>query len=143
VGSSLRPDEASHAVTHVLSFNMTYDGGDNNNGITVLDITDLENVRYCFVDFHGMESESEVDLMTPLSATTYLRAYEEFEGNVEDFEGLPLIDGRVLNSAWPDDKWRVEIVDAKGKSQWRAVGDMNAGMQIMPRVSPYISLKTW
>jgi hypothetical protein len=128
VGSSLRPDEASHAVTHVLSFNMTFDGGDNNNGITVLDITDLELVRYCFVDFQGMESESEVDLMTPLSATTYLRAYDEFEGNLEAFETFPLIDGRVLNSAWPNDNWRVEFIDDEGNSQWHAVGDLDAGM---------------
>jgi hypothetical protein len=122
---------------------MPYDGGDNNNGITVLDITDLENVRYCFVDFHGMESEGEVDLMTPLSATTYLRAYETVKGEVEDYEGLPLIDGRALNSAWPDSKWRVEILDDKGNSQWRAVKYMDAGMQIMPRTFPEDSLKDW
>ncbi|PQE29823.1 hypothetical protein CJF32_00000476 [Rutstroemia sp. NJR-2017a WRK4] len=125
VGSSLRPDEASHAVTHVLSFNMPYDGGANNNGITVLDITDLENVRYCFVDFHGMESEGDVDLMTPLSATTYLRAYETVQGKVEDYERLPLIDGRALYSAWPDSKWRVKVVDDKGNYEWRAVKNMD------------------
>lgn len=42
--------------------------------ITILDITDLSNVRYCFVDFFGMESEREVPLHTPLDRWTYLRA---------------------------------------------------------------------
>lgn len=44
-------------------------------GITILDITDLSNVRYCFVDYFGMESEGEVPLHTPLDGWTYLRAY--------------------------------------------------------------------
>lgn len=72
---------------------MRYDEGYNNNGnivlpvhsnsinsheavgITILDITDLNSVRYCFVDFDGMDSPREVPLHTPLDRWTYLRAY--------------------------------------------------------------------
>jgi hypothetical protein len=32
---------------------MGFDQGDNNDGITVIDITDLESVKYCFVNFLG------------------------------------------------------------------------------------------
>lgn len=46
-------------------------------GITILDITDLSNVRYCFVDFCGIDSEREVPLHTPLNGWTYMRAYHD------------------------------------------------------------------
>lgn len=36
-------------TVHELAYNTGYDQEDNNDGITVLDITDLSNVRYCFV----------------------------------------------------------------------------------------------
>ncbi len=44
-------------------------------GITIFDITEPSNVRYCFVDFHGMESKRPVQLMTPLTARIYFDAY--------------------------------------------------------------------
>lgn len=46
-------------------------------GITILDITDLFNVRYCFVDFCDMDSDREVPLHTPLDGRTYMRAYHD------------------------------------------------------------------
>lgn len=69
---------------------MSYDGRINNNGITVIDISDLNEVRYCFVDYHGMESKREVDLHTPLDGWTYLRAYyNDNEVIVQDNIGTP------------------------------------------------------
>ena len=44
-------------------------------GITIVDISNLDNVRYCFVDFMGMESErvSLLTAVTPHSLTRYRR----------------------------------------------------------------------
>ncbi|KAL8864823.1 MAG: hypothetical protein Q9198_009622 [Flavoplaca austrocitrina] len=86
-------------------------------GITVFDITEPDNPRYCFVDFAGMESEREVDLNTPLSARTYLEAYYELSNTkdpndeagllplVESFESRSLIAKEALAKTWPDGAW--------------------------------------
>lgn len=85
-------------------------------GITIFDITDLSNVRYCFVDFIGMESEREVELLTPLSARTYLEAYYQLDGSgddpngliplVESFRGKDLVTVSALKDTWPHGKWQ-------------------------------------
>ncbi|KAG5634619.1 hypothetical protein H0H81_001367 [Sphagnurus paluster] len=48
--------------------------GNNNDGITVIDITNPEDPAFCFVSVNGLDAE-EVPLMVPLSATSYVRAY--------------------------------------------------------------------
>lgn len=48
-------------------------------GITIFDITDLSTPRYCFVDFHGMESHRSVQLMSPLDADAWMRAYDDVD----------------------------------------------------------------
>ena len=99
---------------------MDFDEGDNNNGITIIDITNLKTPRYCFMDFYGMESMYEVDLMTPLSAKSYLWAYydkndqknQEFFGEVlKEFESWPLIHVDALAETWPRDNWLESIND--------------------------------
>lgn len=84
-------------------------------GITVFDVTEPANPRYCFVDFMGMESEREVDLDTPLSARTYLEAYYELHDPandevgllplVESFQNRSLITKEALADTWPDGAW--------------------------------------
>jgi len=97
-------------MVHKLPFNLPFDGGGNKNGITVIDISNLEDVRYAFVDFCGMESGQEFQLMTPLSARQYLNAYyEESSGNyksqfgqlIKDFESWNIIKVDSLTGAWP------------------------------------------
>ncbi|KAI4170188.1 MAG: hypothetical protein LQ348_007159 [Seirophora lacunosa] len=116
VGASFNLDGYYHGVL-VEPFYMAYDEGDNNNGITIFDITDLANVRYCFVDFYGMESKREVDLMTPLSARTYLEAYYDLDEADDPTGFLPLLDkfrGRdlvatsALMETWPKGEWQEE-----------------------------------
>lgn len=51
-------------------------------GITILDITDPSDVRYCFVDFCGIHSERQVPLHTPLDGWTYLRAYHHIGDDI-------------------------------------------------------------
>ncbi|KAI4099490.1 MAG: hypothetical protein LQ339_005917 [Xanthoria mediterranea] len=113
MGSSFNVDGYYHGVS-VEPFYMAYDRGNNNNGITVFDITELDDVRYCFVDFMGMESEREVELNSPLSARIYLEAYyvlEETEDEVgllplvESFEGKDLITLPALRETWPHGAW--------------------------------------
>ena len=91
-------------------------------GITIFDITNLSHVSYCFVDFHGMESEREVPLMTPLSARTYLEAYYELTDPkhsedllplVESFRGWGLISASVLEDAWPGEGWEEAETDVQ------------------------------
>lgn len=83
-------------------------------GITVFDISEPDNVRYCFVDFMGMESEREVELHTPLSARTYLEAYYVLDESndeagllplLESFEGRNLVTKGALVETWPDGAW--------------------------------------
>ena len=96
---------------------------DNNDGITIIDVTDPESPAYCFVSIHGLECEdrSNIPTMTPLSATQYLRGYYpkvkmddsetpdqkkiEFEESVLDtlrpFESVRMITIDMLSEAWP------------------------------------------
>jgi hypothetical protein len=46
------------AMAHEEPYNLGFDQGDNNDGITVIDISDLDNVRYCFVQFWGTATSS-------------------------------------------------------------------------------------
>ncbi len=98
-------------------FGMEYNEGDNNNGITIIDVSELHHVRYCFADISpwGMESQTPVPLMTPLSASAYLWSYydeskkedQERYGNVIDrLEKWDLIDVAALRETWPKGTWR-------------------------------------
>ena len=53
-------------------------------GITIFDITSPSHVSYCYVDFYGMESNHPVQLMTPLSAKTYVEAYMDLDKPKDD-----------------------------------------------------------
>ncbi|KAL8917942.1 MAG: hypothetical protein Q9172_005633 [Xanthocarpia lactea] len=123
LGASFGRDAYHHGVS-IEPFYMQYNQGHNNNGITIFDITDLERVCYCFVDFNGMESEREVQLMAPLSGRTYLAAYydldevggqavkEQMMPNVEALDKYPLISTSTLQETWPKGEWENPEVDA-------------------------------
>ncbi|KAL9103723.1 MAG: hypothetical protein Q9163_001273 [Psora crenata] len=104
-------------------FQMAYDEGDNNNGITIFDISEPSDVRYCFVDFHGMESDRSqpVQLMTPLSAQTYLAAYYElddpkFTELIQQFKDRTLIDVNALADTWPHGDWQESEIETGSNS---------------------------
>ena len=117
LGASFDPTDGYFHGVHIEPFGMEYDEGDNNNGITIIDISDLFNVRYCFVDIlqWGMESNTPVPRMTPLSASTYLWSYynrkdkrdQEMFGKVIDkLEKWDLVDAAALRDTWPTGNWR-------------------------------------
>ncbi|KAM5356750.1 hypothetical protein ACJ41O_003396 [Fusarium nematophilum] len=131
--------ELAHVQTvHELAFNMGYDQGDNNDGITVLDITDLTNVRYCFVNIHPGVPDH-----TPLTGREYLKAYhDESHGTMQNNSSLiealdktPLIEVGVLADAWPWGGWRVDPAvsktgepndQPKGGNQAKSLRDLTA-----------------
>jgi len=122
IGASFNPAEEYYHMVHPLPFNLDFDGGDNNDGITIIDITDPDHVRYCFVNFKPSESDYESDddaypLMTPLSASQYLRSYnnendtnytDAFRNLVQGFESWNVIEVDALESAWPGGDWNMD-----------------------------------
>ncbi|KAF7960047.1 hypothetical protein EAE96_001647 [Botrytis aclada] len=82
VGAGLRVKECYHARVHNLPFNLSYRGGSNDDGITVFDITELTQVRYCFVNLAPPDRHAEEDgapqeprATTPLTEPQYLWGY--------------------------------------------------------------------
>ena len=130
VGSSFEPDVGYSARVHPMRFNTTLDQIDNNDGITVIDISNLDRFRYCF---------AFPDKRRPLSASAYLslyfnlrrpprsdtenvEGYESEDSNLsedserqsldedtlfayedlaEQLEAYELIDASTLESTWP------------------------------------------
>ncbi|KAG6890184.1 hypothetical protein C0995_010889 [Termitomyces sp. Mi166 len=91
----------------LLDANMGSSEGDNNDGITVIDITDPRNPAYCFV-FLGQ--------MIPLTANDYIRNYYQLpkSGKLKDsgemilsviaaLEGERLVTLQMLVEAWPEE----------------------------------------
>ncbi|KAF8165997.1 hypothetical protein B0H34DRAFT_649747 [Crassisporium funariophilum] len=89
--------------------------GDNNDGITIIEITDPEKPSYCFVFINGTEV---LPGMSPLSASQYVRSYypkpENISMNKDDkaeeasvlatlqpFESSSLISSHMLAETWP------------------------------------------
>ncbi|TGO40324.1 hypothetical protein BHYA_0039g00040 [Botrytis hyacinthi] len=49
VGAGLRAKDSYHALVQNLPFNLSFDGSDKKDGITVFNITEMTQVRYCFL----------------------------------------------------------------------------------------------
>ena len=127
LGASFDVKEGYNASVILEPFNMAFNDGDNNDGITVIDITDLRHVRYCFVlwGFYeraedDVEEEEEhtrpprVPQMTPLSGPMYLGAYSsaeerskhpDFQTLMQQYHEWDLIDIASLADTWPQGKW--------------------------------------
>lgn len=76
-GGSFDPLNGIHDRVLPLQFNTPFDGGDNNDGVTIIDVTQQAHPRYCFVFFEGHDymdaGEPRVEMYTPLSARDYLK----------------------------------------------------------------------
>ncbi|KAH7098798.1 hypothetical protein BKA62DRAFT_622119 [Auriculariales sp. MPI-PUGE-AT-0066] len=72
----------------------------NNDGITVFDVTDTSNVRYCFASVTGIEGDdSAIENCQPLTAEHDPAIASE----VQIVQNTPLITLEALADAWPDD----------------------------------------
>ncbi|KAJ7146270.1 hypothetical protein C8R44DRAFT_656478 [Mycena epipterygia] len=90
----------------VLSATMGSTEGDNNDGITVIDITDPTNPSYCLVRtfrLSGQELEVTVEQRVPLTAEQYAAAYSVPAHNihVQSLRDERLMTLDVLAEAWP------------------------------------------
>ena len=72
VGSSFEPEIGYQHRVHSLPFNVTLDRIDNNDGITIIDISDTKNIKYCFAFLGGWRRKG----LKPRSAGGYLARYE-------------------------------------------------------------------
>lgn len=126
MGYSFKEEDGySTSSCYPQTFNTEFDRADNNEGITVLDITNVDKIRHCFVNIHsksdrrawGMIKDSGVPSMIPLSATEYMKAYgheqEHFEEAwkewIHHLSKLDLIDSCTLNSVWPRNIWQLRV----------------------------------
>ena len=132
LGASFDMKDGYNRTLTMEPFNMAFDQGDNMDGITVIDITDLSHVRYCFVllaDFYlfqrdpdeepeDEEPEDEEPVndlqMTPLSGPIYLGVYKnmeahrkrsELESLMQKYDHWDLIEVDALANTWPQGKW--------------------------------------
>ena len=95
-------------------------------GITIFDITEPSNIRHCFVDFHGMDSERPVQLMTPLTARIYFDAYcdpadpgyDQFLFTlIHELDGRDTIPVGTLQDTWPVGEWKESEYDNGGSDE--------------------------
>jgi hypothetical protein len=56
IGTSFDASTGYYQSSSIKRINMNLNEGDNNTGITVLDITDLSNVCYCFMHYYRMSN---------------------------------------------------------------------------------------
>ena len=89
---------------------------DNNDGITIIDVTDPESPAYCFVSIYGLECEDRLNipLLTPLSATQYLHGYypEVKMHNSETTDDEEIVSEQsVLNTLRPFESVRMITLD--------------------------------
>lgn len=124
VGASCNPYLAYHGSAHEdLSSMPRFNERQSSGIIIVLDITELGNLRYCFLDVCGMKSARKVPLHTPLNASTYLRAH--YDDNSENFlrnrtvtdrlDNHALVDLTTLADCWPDEDWQTTAVGGDSK----------------------------
>ena len=91
---------------------------DNNDGITVIDISNLDAVRYCFIFLR--------DPMIPITGIQYYRTYYPEDGpstpQPADLEAWDLTHVEALRDLWPHEAWEEEEEAEKGLSTAREGG---------------------
>jgi hypothetical protein len=122
VGSSFDPDEGYQRRVHPMPFNTSPKQTQNDDGITVIDISDLDRLRYCFafpkrqeVGYDsGTDSFEYIDRRGPLKASKYLSRYVSsrerkklddhtrlrYDELVKQVEFYELIDALALEETW-------------------------------------------
>ncbi|KAJ3021592.1 UNVERIFIED_CONTAM: hypothetical protein HDU68_009544 [Siphonaria sp. JEL0065] len=109
--------------------------GNNNDGVTIIDISNLESPRYCFVNIGHLEGQfgSSVPVNLPLSGEMYVRSYypqAEFISKPDlaneetvvraisrlaNYEVLSIGD---LKEAWPHAEWKIGKKDKSAFGKW-------------------------
>jgi hypothetical protein len=89
---------------------------DNNDGITVIDITDVDNPAVCFNSLYHYDCPRG----TNLDPEEYMKLYEDeyverTRKVLDDVKDYPLIDISVLKEVWPNGYWNMASSLKKGK----------------------------
>jgi len=137
LGASFDVKAVYNSRVNLQPFNTTFHTGDNNGGITVIDLTDPTHVRYCFMSWRDWRSGVEVERglrMIPLSGSMYLSAcyntkkrskdpklQTELQTLEQQFDKWDVIDIASLVNSWPEDGWLTAETDTMA----------DAGMQRM------------
>ncbi|KAK0653124.1 hypothetical protein B0T16DRAFT_407477 [Cercophora newfieldiana] len=101
LGSGLdpRPDSYYLYGPEPLSITTTLYEVDNNDGFTIIDISDLDAPRYCFI----------ADPLAPITAVQYHSTYYAKDDpncpQPADLEAWDLIDADALRELWPEENW--------------------------------------
>lgn len=123
LGASFNPDIAYHSgySSKVLKTGTLFEENDADiSGFTAIDISDMRALRYCFLKF-AEDSDTDSVSLTPFSADTYIKAYENQPGENEDalktlcegFKGYGLIRSDILGYMWPHLNWKKNIQPAE------------------------------
>jgi hypothetical protein len=100
-GIDPRPESPYQHDVFPLSIATTLDEVDNNDGITVIDISDLNAVRYCFIFLRNP--------MAPITGIQYYRTYYKQDGpdipQPADLEAWDLVYIEALRDLWPHESW--------------------------------------
>ncbi|RMD44855.1 hypothetical protein DV735_g446, partial [Chaetothyriales sp. CBS 134920] len=94
LGASLNGHDVS-----ILSITSQLNEIDNNDGLTIIDVSDINSIRYCFVF---------LDDMKPLTGEEYYRTYYQ-GGDLSahpipaDLSAWDLVEAEVLQDLWPDE----------------------------------------
>lgn len=99
---------------------------DNDEGLSIFDVTDPTRPRYCFLPGHSTPTKSP--RMVPLSAASYLWAYYKAERKdpasvqrkhckdlIALMQEVPVIDEDDIAEAWPDEAVEYEYGDDDGE----------------------------
>lgn len=96
---------------HPLDVNTSWSQVDNNDGFTILDITDIDKPSYCFTQInrwgeHDDAAEGRVSCGTPMTDLEYLSYYPDL-GNLyhPSLAAWDVINAGVLWDLWPDGDW--------------------------------------
>ncbi len=109
-------------MVHLLSINTTFKETDNNDGFTVLDITNPANARYAFFFESKMEAEDDSETSVPgltlLRPQSYAVPYGCLDYDcVETCDKLPKLRLDAIKSLWPDAEWTCEYDDKAGDEE--------------------------
>ena len=131
IGTALNEESTETSNVFLLPIDIAYDGCDNDDGITVLDISDIGRTRYGLAFLSESELswqygerpdddiEFEADVVPGLKLLkprTYVSSYckdTDIEGDpreamITQLGAMPTVNAKALESIWPDAGWQSE-----------------------------------
>ncbi|KAK7210967.1 hypothetical protein V2G26_018145 [Clonostachys chloroleuca] len=128
MGAALNPETLHAGVVNEEPYGFPFDVAGSRHGITIIDITDLENVKYCFIhravadamSFQRLKATMPIPVpglpcsrFQPLTGWQYaMNYYREDDMNLQSstdlpntLEEKPLVDIEALVETWPYTTW--------------------------------------